>query len=146
MPKPERDQTQTKEAITEFEAMIERYPNSALLPEGRARLRDARDRLGLSEFGVGLFYYRARWYPGAVDRFTQLLKSDPAFTNRDAVYFYMAEALNKLGKKPEALTYLDRLGTEFEKSTYLERGKRLSDTLKAELTPGALAAPVPKKH
>jgi hypothetical protein len=32
-------------------------------------------------------------------------------------------------EEPEALTYLD-LGTEFAKSTYLERGKR-ADTLKA---------------
>jgi outer membrane protein assembly factor BamD len=145
MPKSERDQTQTKEAIAELVTLIERYPNSALLPEGRARLRDARNRLGLSEYGVGLFYYRSRWYPGAIDRFAQLLKNDPEFTYRDAVYFYYAESLSKVGKKPEALTYLDRLEKEFDKSQYLARGKRLADELKAALTPGTLAAPVPKK-
>jgi outer membrane protein assembly factor BamD len=145
MPKPERDQTQTKEAITELTTFLERYPNSTLLPEGKARLRDARNRLGLSEYGVGLFYYRSRWYPGAIDRFSQLLANDPEYSYRDAVYYYYAEALSKVGKKPEALTYLDRLEKEFDKSQYLLRGKRLSDALKADLTPGALTAPVPKK-
>ena len=145
IPKPERDQTETRNAIAEFQLLIERFPNSMLQREARERLREAQDQLGLAEYGVGLFYYRAKWYPGAFDRFSALLKSDPGFTDRDAVYYYLAETLNKLGKKPEALTYLDRLATEFEKSSYLERGKRLADALKAELTPGAVAAPVPKK-
>ncbi len=145
MPKPERDQTQTKDAIAEFEVLIERYPNSALLEQGRARLRDARNRLGLSEYGVGLFYYRSRWYPGAIDRFQMMLRNDPEYSYRDAVYYYLAASLAKVNKKPEALTYLDRLSKEFTKSQYLVRANKLSDQLKAELTPGALAAPVPKK-
>jgi outer membrane protein assembly factor BamD len=144
IPKPERDQTETKNAVSEFVTMIERYPNSMLLQEARQRLRDARNQLGLSEYGVGLFYYRARWYPGALDRFTALLRSDPEFSYRDAVYYYLADTQYKLGQKAEALVSLDRLATEFGKSNYLERGKRLSDTIKTELTPGALAAPIRK--
>src|SRR5690242_4228332 len=35
---PQRDQTETREAIKEFETFVERYPNSSLLTEGKARL------------------------------------------------------------------------------------------------------------
>ena len=65
------------------------------MPEVKARLRDARDRLSEADYQVGYFYYRQRWYPGAVDRFKALLKQDPEFTNRDAVYFYLGESLVK---------------------------------------------------
>jgi outer membrane protein assembly factor BamD len=125
---PQRDQTQTRDAVKELETFVARYPNSTLLAEGKARLREARDRLSQSDYEVGYFYYRQRWYPGAVDRFATLLKQDPEFTNRDAVYFYLGEALVK-GKRPaEALPYYEKLIEEFQQSEYLpEANKRLAE-------------------
>src|SRR3954447_354151 len=67
MRKPERDQTETRDALREFQTFVTRYPNSELMPEAKARLRDARDRLSEADYLVGFFYYRQRWYPGAVD-------------------------------------------------------------------------------
>jgi len=69
---PQRDQTETREAVKEFESFVDRYPNSSLMPEVRAKLRDAKDRLSESSYLVGYFYYRQRWYPGAVDRFKEI--------------------------------------------------------------------------
>src|SRR5262249_1616443 len=83
MRKPQRDQTETQEAVKEFETFVERYPNSSLIEEARAKLREARDRLSESDYLVGLFYYRSRWYPGAEDRFKSVLKKDPGYTSRD---------------------------------------------------------------
>ena len=127
---PQRDQTQTKEAIAEFELFLERFPNSPLAPEVRKKLRESRDRLSESEYQVGLFYHRSRWYPGAVDRFKSVLKQDPEYTRRDAVYYYLAESLTRMQMGAEALPYLDRLVKEFEQSEYLERAKKLLDEAK----------------
>ena len=124
---PQRDQTQTKEAIAAFEEFLERFPNSKHLPEVRAKLREARDRLSDSEYQVGFFYHRSRWYPGAIDRFKSILKQDPGYSKRDAVYYYLAESLVKVQLAAEAVPYLDRLLKEFEQSEYLERGKKLMD-------------------
>ncbi len=71
---PERDQTETREAIKELSAFVERYPQSPLIDEGRARLREARDRLSQSEYRVGYFYWRSRWYPA---RSTASRRSSP---------------------------------------------------------------------
>ena len=125
---PQRDQTQTREAIKELETFVARYPNSTLMAEGKARLRDARDRLSQADYEVGFFYYRQRWYPGAVDRFKAVLMQDPEFTNRDAVYFYLGEALVKGRQPAEALPYYERLIEEFQQSEYLaDANKRIAE-------------------
>ncbi len=77
---PQRDQTETREAIKEFETFIARYPNSSLMPEVRTKLRETKDRLDESDYLVGYFYFRQRWYPGAIDRFKTLLKEDSEYS------------------------------------------------------------------
>lgn len=136
---PERDQTETKEAVAELTTFVQRYPDSALAAEGRKRLREARDRLSMSEYRVGVFYYRQKWYPGAADRLAALLKSDPAFTNRDGVYFYLAQIYLKAGRPAEALPYLDKLVAEFDKSEYLETAqKQIADIKSGAIKSGAI--------
>jgi outer membrane protein assembly factor BamD len=144
MPKAGRDQTETNEALKEFEVLFEKYPNSSLLPEARIKQREARDRLGRTEYLVGLTYYRLKWYPGVVARLQALLKSDPQFTERDAVYYYLAEALVQLNRQAEALPLLEKIPQEFEKSEYLEKAKkRLGELKAAAATPPAPQTPPP---
>jgi len=128
---PQRDQTETREAVKEFDALIARYPNSALMPDVRAKLRDAQDRLSGADYAVGLFYFRQRWYPGAIDRFQTVLKQDPGFTGRDAVYFYLSESLIKVKQEAAALPYLEKLAQEFERSEFLVEAQKRIAELKA---------------
>lgn len=132
MMSPQRDQTPTRDAIREFELFLERYPNSSLKPEVEAKLREAKDRLSSADLAVGLHYYRIKWFPGAIERFATILKRDPEFTNRDAVYFYMGEILSskQLNRPAEALPYYDRIVKEFEKSEYLARAQKRIQELK----------------
>jgi outer membrane protein assembly factor BamD len=132
---PERDQTETKEAIVELTAFVQRFPTSELIDEGRTRLREARDRLSDAEYRIAYFYLRTQKFPpAAIDRFSTILKQDPQYTRRDGVYYYLAQSLLKLGRPAEALPYLDRLIAEFEQSEYLEDARKLAATLKADLS------------
>jgi outer membrane protein assembly factor BamD len=125
---PERDQTATRDAIREIEVFFQRYPNSALMGDARTLEREARDRLSQAAYRVGFFYFRQRWYPGAIDRFREVLKNDPEFTGRDGVYYHLAEALYRTEKKPEALPYFERLLQEFEQSEFLlDAQKRIAE-------------------
>ena len=141
---PDRDQTETQEAIAELTTFVTRYATTdtsedgraqaKLVEEGRARLREARDRMSDSDYRVAYFYLRTGKYPpAAIDRFNSILKGDPEYTRRDAVYFYLAQALLQVKRPAEALPYLDRLIIEFESSEYLEQAKKLSETLKADV-------------
>jgi outer membrane protein assembly factor BamD len=128
---PQRDQTETRNTIREFDTFIARYPNSSLMDEVRSKLREARDRLGTSELEVGRFYYRIRWYPGAIDRLGALLKQDPEFSTRDAVYFYLGESLVKAKREAEAILYYEKILSEFEQSEYLEDARKRIAELKS---------------
>jgi outer membrane protein assembly factor BamD len=129
----QRDQTETRAALKEFETFVARYPNSSLMPEVKTRLREARDRLSDADYQVGYFYYRQKWYPGAIDRFRSVLKDDPEYTGRDSVYFYLADALVKVKKEAEALPLLEKLVTEFEKSEHLVPAQKMIAELKAQV-------------
>lgn len=127
---PDRDQSPTREAIKELQVFIDRYPNSPLMPEAQKLMREAKDRLSESSFLVGRHYFRIEWYRGAEDRFREVLKNDPEYTGRDAVYFYLAEVLRLTDRKAEALPYYDRLLQEFEQSEYLEDARKRIAELK----------------
>ena len=127
----ERDQSETRDAIKEFQTFIARYPGSPLLPEAKDRLRESLDRIGKSDFQVGLFYFRQKWYPGSIDRLSTLLKNDPEYSNRDQVYFYLAESYVKTNQRARALPYYDKLVTEFPKSEHLQNAQKRIAELQA---------------
>ena len=133
---PERDQTETREAVNELTIFVQRCATnpdcqaSPLAEEGRKRLREARDRLSMSEYRVGIFYYRQEWYPGALERLGGILKTDPEFTYRDGVYYHLAQIFLKANRPAEALPYLDKLVKEFEKSEFLEPAQKQIDQIK----------------
>ena len=132
---PQRDQTETQEAVKELQTFVDRYPNSELTTEGKSKLREAKDRLDESNYLVGYFYFKQRWYVGAIDRFKSVLKDDPEYTHRDAVYFHLAESLVKNSKdgegNAEALPLYERLVQEFEQSEYLPEAQKRITELKA---------------
>ena len=126
----ERDQTETRESLREYQVFFDRYPNSPLMPEVRTKWREARDRLSMASYRVGVHYYRSRWYPGAVDRFREVLKEDPEFTGRDGVYFHLADSLlkadttaDKKTSRAQAIPYLERLLSEFAQSEFADQAR-----------------------
>ena len=128
---PQRDQSETREAVTELQRFVDRFPNSTLFAEGSTKLREAKDRLSQANYLVGYFYYRQRWYPGAIDRFQSVIKEDESYTGRDAVYFYLAESLMKLKREAEALPLYEKLLQEFEQSEFLSEAQKRVTELKA---------------
>jgi outer membrane protein assembly factor BamD len=120
----DRDQSETRAALAEFEVFFQKFPNSPLTPEVKQQWRIARDRLSENSFRIGMTYFRQRWYPGAIDRFREVLRDDPEFSERDKVYFHLAESLARTDKPAEAVPYFERLLAEFEQSEYLEDAKQ----------------------
>ena len=117
---PERDQTETRLALEEFQRFLDRYPDSDLQNEALDHWRAARDRLSEASYLVGVFYHRQRWHPGAIARFEAILAEDPEFGRIDGVYFYLADSLSQTDKEGEAIPYLERLIAEFRESEFYD--------------------------
>jgi outer membrane assembly lipoprotein YfiO len=121
---PERDPTPAQDALAACEIFLRNYPASKLRPDVEQVRRRARDTVSGHDYKVGVYYYRVRWYPGAVDRFKKLLESDPEYSQRDAIYFFLGEIYHNTKQNAEALPYYDRVVKEFEKSDYLDKAKK----------------------
>jgi outer membrane protein assembly factor BamD len=127
---PERDPTPARDAVTAAETFSRNYPTSQYRSDVEKVRRRAKDQLSGHDYRVGIYYYRIKWYPGAIDRFKSLLADDPEYSGRDAVYFYLGEMYRLLKQPNEALPYYDRLMKEFERSEFLVRAKKRIDELK----------------
>ena len=133
---PDRDQTATHEAIRELQKFLDSYPDSKYRPEVVKLHREARDRLSESEFKVGFLYYRMKYNPGAMLRFTELMRSDPDYTKRDELFYYLAETLKRVNALPEALPLYERVVKEFANSKYRERAEKRIAEVKRLLAAG----------
>jgi outer membrane protein assembly factor BamD len=134
---PQRDQTATRDTIREVEAFLQRYPDSQYRDEVERLEREARDRLSQSEYEIGYFYARFGVCAGALSRFRDLLVADPAFSNRDAVYFRIAECHVLMGNPAEALPWYERILVEFEVSEFLEQARKRIAEIKTRPTAAA---------
>ena len=132
MRKPDRDQTATKEALQEFDVFFQRYPDSPLTPQVKEKWRIARDRISEATYTVGVSYMKRKWYPGAIDRFNEVVRDDPGFSHMDAVYFNLAETLARADRKGEAIPLFDRVVKEYTTSEFLEKAQKRLQELQAQ--------------
>jgi len=142
MERPDRDQTPTREAIDQYQALIREYPTSGFAGAARERVRVLTNVLAEHEFSVGYFYMRKGAPSAALVRFTELDQRYPEYGARDKLYFYAARVLEKLGRRQEADQYYARLTAEFPESEYARkvRGPRGEKPASA----AASARPSPK--
>lgn len=131
---PDRDQTETREALQEFDAFFKRFPQSPLMPEVRQKWRETRDRLSEASYRVGFHYYRINWFVGAIDRFREVLRDDPEFSGRDKLYFHLADSIVKSDNRraAEAVPYFQKVLDEFKTSEYAEKTQARLKELKVQ--------------
>ena len=132
---PERDQSATRDAIKEIEIFLQRYPNSALMPDARQIEREAKDRLSKAKYRVGYFYFRQSGTPGrsiVSAKCCPAIRSTRGATRSTSIW---PKRSTEPIKKAEALPYYERLLREFEQSEYLADTQKRVAELKGA-TPG----------
>jgi outer membrane protein assembly factor BamD len=127
--KPDRDQTSTREALQQYQVLMQEYPNSAYVSVARERIRLLTDSLADHEFFVGYFYMRKGAPGAALSRFTSIEQRFPDYTGKDKLFFYWGEALRRLGRPDEAARYYARVVEEYPASQYAKKaGSRVPKT------------------
>lgn len=123
---PDRDQTDTREAVAEYQRLLDLYPNSTYGERARERIIEARQSLARAEFLAGYFYQRTRELCRAsIARYEVVLKDYPDYKALDEVLFRLGECLQTSGRGAEALPYLGRLLEEYPNSSWAAPARAL---------------------
>jgi outer membrane protein assembly factor BamD len=93
----DRDQGATREAISHFRALLERYPASENRDEARRRLQEAEDLLAQVDIEVGKFYFDQGEYHAATERFRRALTEFPSHTGNLTTMSMLGVALLRSG-------------------------------------------------
>lgn len=126
MNSPDRDQTATRQALEEYQRLLDIYPDSDQVEKARERVRDCRQTLARSEFIVGYFYQRTRKaYRASVARYEGILRSYPDYEQLDEVLYRLGETLATVARYAEARPPLARLIEEFPKSQFVDEATKL---------------------
>ena len=133
--KPDRDQTSTREALQQYQVLIQEYPNSTYVSVARERIRRLTDSLADHEFGVGYFYMRKGSPASALQRWASLEQRFPDYSGKDKLFFYQAEALRRLRRDEEAARFYSRVIEEFPSSQYAKSAKSRVPKLKTAAAP-----------
>ena len=122
----ERDQSETRLAIDEFQKLLATYPDCEQAAEARAQLQKAYDRLACAELKVAEYYKKIGKPEAAEHRLADLLRDFNAFADRCAAFAMQVEVLSKLERRDAARESLTRMESECEHSPLLaEARKRL---------------------
>ena len=136
----ERDQSETRQAVDEFDKMLKSYPDCPDAKTARDHLAQANDRLACAELEVARFYLRTGERAAAEHRLADLLKALPHFEDRCFAQRLYVELLEGRGDRDTARTVLGRMEEECAASEELARARS-----RAGVAAPADAPPVVKK-
>jgi outer membrane protein assembly factor BamD len=133
----DRDQKATARALTAFQNVVANYPNTVFAQKSEEKIVFCQRRLAENELYVADFYLRKGKYSAAEKRASSALAKYPVSGIKDQGLYYLALALHKQERDPEALTPLTFLVRDYPQSLFAKPGERLLASLKAQ---GVVAA------
>jgi outer membrane protein assembly factor BamD len=122
-----RDQERAQRALLAMDELINRYPQSEYVPDARQRVAIARDQLAGKEMDVGRYYLKQRNYPGAINRFREVIVRYQTTRHVEESLMRVTEAYMAMGIVPEAQTAAAVLGHNFPDSPWYKDAFKLLD-------------------
>ncbi|MGV1014865.1 MAG: outer membrane protein assembly factor BamD [Methyloceanibacter sp.] len=122
---PKRDQTYARRALTSYDTLMQRYPESRYAAEAANRTRILRDLLAASEMQVGRYYLRKNNYLAAINRFRAVVTNYQTTEQVEEALMRLTEAYMALGIVNEAQTAAAVLGHNFPDSKWYNHAYKL---------------------
>jgi lipopolysaccharide export system protein LptA len=112
--------------------VVENYPDSIFAPKAQEKAIFCQQRLAENELYVAQFYLRKGKYSAAEKRASSVLRKYPVCGLHDEALYYLAFALHKQEKDPQALVHLTKLMQDYPQSPFAKEGRKLLASLKTE--------------
>lgn len=104
----ERDQTETRKAITTFNEYLNRHPESIKAPDIRQMLEELQHKLYEKEFINASLYFTLQRYPASVAALRYSLKAMPETPYRETMMYLISKSWYNYAKNSVPARKLDR--------------------------------------
>ncbi|HUZ95694.1 MAG TPA: outer membrane protein assembly factor BamD [Edaphobacter sp.] len=92
MDKPDRDYSKATHAEEEYRLMLQQFPESALVPQARQRLREVQEVMAQREAEIGDFYASRSAWPATIARYQTVVDTYPEYSHMDDVLVGLGDA------------------------------------------------------
>src|SRR5665213_666610 len=92
MDKPDRDYSKATHAEEEYRLMLQQFPESALVPQARQRLREVQEVMAQREAAIGDFYASRAAWPATIARYQTVVDTYPEYSHMDDVLVGLGDA------------------------------------------------------
>ena len=121
MRSPDRDQSNTRKALTEFKLLKARYPDSQYSKEVDNKIRICEDSLAASEMVVGRSMLAQKHYMASIARFKVVVSEFQTTAHVEEALMRLTEAYMRLGIKNEAQNAAAVLGAQLSRLALVQR-------------------------
>lgn len=120
-----RDQSATQEALSAFQEVVTRFPQSIYARDSALKITLCYDHLAGKEMAVGRFYMGQKMYLPAINRFRAVVLNYQTSTQTPEALFRLTEAYVALGVNDEATRAASILGYNYPASDWYKRAYNL---------------------
>ncbi len=91
------DATYGLSALTTYQELLRRYPNSPAATEGRERILELNEWFAKKAFKSGIYYYRLKAFDSAIIYFKSVVADFPATSYASQSLVKLVEAYDRIG-------------------------------------------------
>lgn len=95
--RPELDPSYGQTALSTYQELLNRYPNSSAAPRAQARIADLNERFAYKEYRAALFYFKLKAYDSAILYLKDVVATYPRASIADDALLKLVEAYQRLG-------------------------------------------------
>lgn len=116
--RPDQDQSNTENALAQFQALERRFPESEFAQLAHDRIEICREMLARNEKIIGEFYYQRAHFRAAESRLAELMQKYPDTPIAPEALYELAVTLEKEGKKYSAAQAFAAVQRHFPDTKY----------------------------
>jgi outer membrane protein assembly factor BamD len=123
MEKPDRDRTEAKEAESEFQTFLQKYPKDPLADKAMQHLREVQEIIAEGDYRVAYYYYTKGDKRAAAARLIGVTNRYPLYSRSDQALWMLGDIFDKAEKKEVAANYYARIVRNYPLSSEAPRAK-----------------------
>jgi outer membrane protein assembly factor BamD len=123
MEKPDRDRTEAKEAESEFQTFLQKYPKDPLADKAMQHLREVQEVIAEGDYRVAYYYYTKGDKRAAAARLIGVTNRYPLYSKADHALWMLGDIFDKAEKKEVAANYYARIVRNYPLSSEAPEAK-----------------------